>query len=52
MNAYKVGLDIGSTTTKMVVLDELEKASAAGDNTEEETERTARIKALLFAISL
>ena len=33
-------------------LDELEKASAAGDNTEEETERTARIKALLFAISL
>ena len=25
-------------------LDELEKASAAGDNTEEETERTARIK--------
>ena len=34
------------------MLDELEKASAAGDNTEEETERTARIKALLFAISL
>ena len=33
-------------------LDELEKASAAGENTEEETERTARIKALLFAISL
>ena len=33
-------------------LDELEKASAAGDNTEEEKERTARIKALLFAISL
>ena len=33
-------------------MDELEKASAAGDNTEEETERTARIKALLFAISL
>ena len=36
----------------VVLLDELEKASAAGDNTEEETERTARIKALLFAISL
>ena len=36
----------------VVLLDELEKAFAAGDNTEEETERTARIKALLFAISL
>ena len=44
--------DFGSNSDVINRLDELEKASAAGDNTEEETERTARIKALLFAISL
>ena len=31
MNVYKVGLDIGSTTTKMVVLDKMELQSCFPD---------------------